>query len=127
METPEGIAAIGRDPAVLEAFYRDRIEAEAALAKHGIAADVTYLPEREECAPGRYTPVQRPLSGMRVSMGSERLRVTLPPGTVRDGETFVMAVSGETTVADGSFSGWTEFDVTAGPVGACRPRPSSVG
>lgn len=105
---------------------------EAELAGHGISADVTYLPSRQECAPGRYAPVGRSLSGMGVSMGADLLRVTLPPGTVRDGETFVLAVSGgavpptstgpsEDGITDlGGFSGWTDFDVTAGPVQACR-------
>ena len=68
---------------------------EAALAEHGVTAVVTYVPAGQQCADGRYTPVSRPLSGLQLSIGSDRLRVTLPPGTVRDGETFVMAVSGK--------------------------------
>lgn len=110
---------------------------EAELADHGIDADVTYLPDRQECAPDRYPPVDRPLSGMGVTMGSDRLEVTLPPGTVRDGETFVMAVSGtalappaEQSSDDGvvdheGFSGWAEFDVTAGPVRPCTAVPGA--
>lgn len=102
----------------------DRLEdaggLEDALAEAGIAADVLYLPDGRQCAPGRYEPVDRPLSGMTVSLGADRLEVTLPPGTVRDGEVFVMAVSG---ASDGSaFTGWTDFDVTAGPVADCVPR-----
>lgn len=111
---------------------------EDELAKYGVNADITYLADRQECAPGRYTPVGRSLSDMRVSMGSKLLRVTLPPGAVRDDETFVMAVSGEAIPAsssesqdgitdEGGFSGWTEFDVTAGPVRPCSAVPSSVG
>ena len=112
---------------------------EAELAKVGVKADITYLPNKQECAPGRYTPVDRALSGMRVSMGADLLRVTLPPGTVRDGETFVMAVSGEATppstepsqdgITDmGGFSGWTDFNVTAGLVQPCRAvAPDTVG
>lgn len=111
---------------------------EAELGKFGIKADITYLSGRQECAPGRYTPVDRSLSGMGVTMGSDLLRATLPPGAVRDGETFVMAVSGESVppsssepsedgVIDmGGFSGWTDFNVTAGQVQPCRPVPSSV-
>ncbi len=111
---------------------------EAELARHGVAADITYLPDRQECAPGRYPPVDRSLPGMQVSMGSELLRVTLPPGTVRDGDTFVMAVSGEAIAATssepsqdgvidmGGFSGWADFNVTAGPVGPCTVIPSTV-
>lgn len=111
---------------------------EAELAKYGVTADITYLPDRQECAPGRYTPVDRSLSGMQVSMGSELLRVTLPPGTVRDGETLVMAVSGEAIppssskpaqggVVDlGGFSGWTDFNVTARSVQPCAVVPGTV-
>ena len=112
---------------------------EAELAKYGVNADITYVPDRQECAPGRYTPVDRSLSGMGVTMGSPRLEVTLPPGTVRDGETFVMAVSGEAIppsssepsqdgiIDMGGFSGWTDFNVTAGPVQPCTVVPSTVG
>lgn len=111
---------------------------ESELAKYGVAADVTYLPRRQECAPGRYTSVDRRLPGMEVSIGSQLLRVRLPPGTVRDGETFVMAVSGQVVapasskpsqdgVTDsGAFSSWTDFDVTAGPVAACKPVSGTV-
>jgi hypothetical protein len=111
---------------------------ETELAKVGVRADITYLPDRHECAPGRYTPVDRPLSGMQVSMGADLLRVTIPPGAVRDGETFVMAVSGETVppstepsqdgITDmGGFGGWTDFNVTGGQVRPCTVAPDSVG
>lgn len=111
---------------------------EAELAKFGVTADITYLPDMQECAPGRYTPVDRSLKGMSVSMGSELLRVTLPPGAVRDGETFVMAVSGEVIPASSSepsedgvtigagFSSWLEADVTAGSVQPCAAVPSTL-
>lgn len=112
---------------------------EAELARFGVDADITYLPQRQECAPGRYRPVDRAPSGMSVEMGSDLLRVTLPPGTVRDSETFVMAVSGEALppassepdqdgfVDQGGFAGWTDFDVTAGPVQPCTVVPSAAG
>lgn len=74
---------------------------------------------------------------MGVTMGATLLRVTLPPGTVRNGETFVMAVSGEATppapepsregVRDlGGFSGWSDLDVTSGPVQPCTVVPSTL-
>lgn len=112
---------------------------ESELAKHGVDANITYLPDMQECAPGRYTPVDRSLAGMGVVMGTDLLRVTLPPGTVRDGETFVMAVSGEAFppsasepsqdgITDmGGFSGWTDFSVTAGRVRPCTTVPSTAG
>lgn len=107
---------------------------EAELAKYGIAADITYLAAGQGCDVGRYTPVDRPLSGMQISVGAERLEVQLPPGTVRDGETFVMALSGEAIapsadvsddgVIDGAgYRSWTTFDVTAGPVQPCEAVP----
>lgn len=111
---------------------------EAELSKYGVDANITYLPDKQECAPGRYTPVDRSLSGMQVSMGSELLRVTLPPGAVRDDETFVMAVSGqgvppsssepsEDGVIDlGGFAGWADLNVTAGPVEPCTVVPGTV-
>ncbi len=103
---------------------------ERELAKHGVTADITYLPDKQVCAPGRYAPVDRRLSGMSVSIGSDGLRVTLPPGTVRDGEIFVMSVSGEDVpppaslptedgITEGGFSSRSDFDVTAGPVRPC--------
>ncbi|QWF23030.1 hypothetical protein KM427_04670 [Nocardioides sp. LMS-CY] len=105
---------------------------EAELAEHGVTADITYLPDRQTCAPGRYVPVARRLPGLGVTMGSDLLRVTLPPGSVRAGETFVMAVSGEAIppqsepdddgiTTRGGFAGWTDFNVTAGPVRSCEP------
>lgn len=109
---------------------------EADLAKYGVKANITYVPHGQECAPGRYTPVNRKLSGMSVSMGAHLLRVTLPPGTIRDGETFVMAVSGRAVPASsepsdgvtdmGGFSGWTDFNVAAGPVQPCRVVPDTA-
>ena len=111
---------------------------EAELAKYGVNADVTYVPDRQECAARRYEPVDRSLSGLGVTMGAELLRVSLPPGTVRDGETFVMAVSGEAIppsslepsqdgiIDMGGFSGWADFNVTAGPVQPCMVVPSTA-
>lgn len=111
---------------------------ENALTEHGINADVTYLPGRSTCADGRYEPVGRRV-GLRLTIGQELVRVTLPPGSVRDGETFVMAWSvdpltaqeldavptedGVTTV-DG-FASSVVADVTAGPVGSCEVVPAA--
>ncbi len=112
---------------------------EAELAKYGVTADITYLPDGQQCAPGRYTPADRDLSGLGVTMSMQLLRVTLPPGTVRDGETFVMAVSGQAVppsssepsqegVTDmGGFAGWTDVDVTTGPVQPCRVVDGTLG
>lgn len=107
---------------------------EALLADHGVAADIRYLPWGQACAPGRYTAVDRSLSGMSMSMGDSLLRVVLPPGAVREGETFVMWVSGRemtpaeldeseteegVTTVSGPYSR-VESDVAAGPVAPCE-------
>lgn len=107
---------------------------ERALAEHGIAADVTYLPGLQTCAPGRFTEVDREV-GMRLSIGKDRVRVTLAPGAVRDGETFVMVLSLEpmtqeqldasteedgVRAVEGTMSSLTA-EVAEGPVGPCVP------
>jgi hypothetical protein len=91
---------------------------EQALADHGIAADVTYLPDLATCAPGRYVPVAREV-GLSLAMGRDLVRVTLPPGAVRDGETFVMVWSVEPAGEHGTAAS-VVADVTADPVGACQ-------
>jgi hypothetical protein len=111
---------------------------EAALAEHGVAADIRYLPWGQACAPGRYTPVDRSLSGMGVSMGSSVLRVVLPPGAVRDDEVLVMWVSGaemtmeelsameteEGVTTTSGFQGRVQLDVTTAPVAPCEVVPA---
>jgi hypothetical protein len=72
---------------------------ERALEEHGIAADITYLPDLQECAAGRFTPVAREV-GMSLQIGQEMVEVTLPPGAVRDGETFVMVLAVEALTQD---------------------------
>lgn len=112
---------------------------ERALAEHGIKADVTYLPDMAECAPGRYEPVDREM-GMTLSMSEEQVTVTLSPGAVREGETFVMVwsvepLSHEELVAsdtgDGvrtvsGFASNVTADITAGRVLPCRVLPARV-
>ena len=108
---------------------------EQALAEHGIAADITYLPDLQECAPGRYTEVEREV-GMMLQIGQEMVKVTLPPGSVRDGETFVMVLSVEAMtkdelsdieerqgkrVVEGTKSSVTA-EVAVGPVALCHPQ-----
>jgi hypothetical protein len=91
-----------------------------ALAEHGVAADVTFLTEGRQCAEGRYLPVDR--RGLMIEVGEDRFAVTLEPGAVRDGETFVVAAS-VVPLPDG-VRAWTDFGVTAGPVAACTPVPA---
>ncbi|QBR94038.1 hypothetical protein [Nocardioides euryhalodurans] len=107
---------------------------ERELEAYGVDADVTYVPDGGECAPGRYEPVARSLSGMTTGVGADLLQVTLPPGAVRDGETFVLAVSLVPVPATGDPDGdgisdlggirvWTDFDVASGPVAPCDVMP----
>lgn len=114
---------------------------ERALQEHGIAADITYLPELQTCAPGRYVEVDRPLSGLTTSVGTNGIGVTIPPGAIRDGETFVLSWSilpmsqaeldalntqieedGATTT-EGAH-GTLTAGVAAGPVQPCLPVPA---
>lgn len=112
---------------------------EEALAEHGVVADIRYLPYGQACAAGRYVAVERRLTGMGAALGSSILRIVLPPGAVRDGETFVMWVSGRemtademaeleveegTTVTQG-FHSRVDFDVAAGPVKPCDVVPAA--
>jgi hypothetical protein len=112
---------------------QDAAGLERALEEHGIAADITYLPGLQECAPGRFTEVGREV-GMSLQIGQEMVQVTLPPGAVRDGETFVMVLSVEAMtqdelsdieeregqrVVEGTKSSVTA-EVASGPVGACE-------
>lgn len=108
---------------------------ERALEDHGIAADITYLPELQMCAPGRYTAVDRKLTGMMTSVGEHQISVTIPPNAVRDGESFVLAWSvlpmtaeemAEVATEPGvrvseGFHVSVEFDVAIGAVAPCEP------
>lgn len=108
---------------------------ERALEEHGISADITYLPELQICAPGRYAVADRERTGLLLSVGERQLSVTLEPGAVRDDETFVLAwsvvpmtdaeleqVGAETdqSVIDG-FRSSVEFDIATGLVAPCQP------
>lgn len=112
---------------------------ERALAEHGIAADVTYLPELQSCAPNRYIPVDRKV-GLRLQIGEEQVKVTLLPGAIRDGETFVMVWSVEPLsdeelaeieateggrIVSGSAAS-VSADVTDGPVAPCHVVPAAA-
>jgi hypothetical protein len=83
----------------------------------------------------RFTKVDREV-GMLLQIGQEMVRVTLPPGAVRDGETFVMVLSVEAMTED-EMSEITEregqraldgtrstvsAEVASGPVEPCNPQ-----
>ena len=112
---------------------QDAAGLERALEEHGVTADITYLPDLRECAPGRFSEVEREV-GMSLQIGQETVEVTLPPGAVRDGETFVMVLSVEgmtqdelsdieeregQRVVEGTKSS-VSAEVASGPVRACE-------
>lgn len=114
----------------------DRLEdaegLERAIEAYGIEADVTYVPDGGQCAPGRYQPVGRPLSGLLIQVGEDTsFEVTIPPGAVRAGETFVIAASavqlpalgdpdGDGISHEGGIRGWTDVNVARGAVAPCE-------
>lgn len=100
--------------------YEDAAGLRDALAEHGVRADVTFLTGGQVCAEGRYTPVDR--AGIMLEVGAERFVVTLAPGTVREGETLVIAAS-VVPIPNGSRS-WVQVDVTREPVAPCRAVPA---
>ena len=108
---------------------------ERALAEHGIAAEVTFLADGQACAPDRFTEVDREVA-MALELGQDLVRVTLPPGAVRTGETFVMDLSVVPMTAeelrelsdregteslDGTRAS-VSAEVATGPVGPCDQR-----
>ena len=110
---------------------------QRALQEHGIAADITYLPELRTCAPGRFTAVDRNLVGMSTDVGARSISITLPSGAVREGETFVLTwsvlpmsaedinaaglSSGPRTESGDGFRMSLHADIATGPVEPCQP------
>lgn len=117
----------------------DRLEdaagLERALAAHGIASDITYLPRDTDCAPGRYADAQPqpPGTEMRFSIGGG-YRVDLAAGSIRKGETIVISASELSAVPDLDGDGQTttggvsaSLGIATGPVGPCVPVPAAEG
>lgn len=102
---------------------------ERLLAEHGVAADITYLAWPLQCADDRYVEVPDDRqSGMGMSIGSELLRLTLPPGAVQEGDTVVLSLSyrpiqgvdGDVEFTGGESS--VSFGVADGAVAPCDPH-----
>ncbi|MDO5741169.1 MAG: hypothetical protein Q4P07_13585 [Ornithinimicrobium sp.] len=114
---------------------------ERALVEHGINADVTYLPGLQTCSPGRFQKSERATPGLMTSISDRSIAVTIPPGAVRDDETFVLTWSvlpmtddeiaeqnsdrAEGTNVVNGFGSNVDFAVASGPVHACEPVPAS--
>lgn len=102
---------------------------EELLAEHGVAADITYLEWPLECAEDRYVEVPDDRqAGMSMSIGGDLVRLTLPPGAVREGDTVVVSLSYREVRGseDGyDFTGGESsgaFGISSGPVAPCDPR-----
>jgi hypothetical protein len=89
---------------------------ERALSEHGIAADITYLPAGKECSPGRYTDVSP--RGLVLGVAVDWFEVTIPPGAVGKGDTFVLSAA-VAPVHDG-FQATTDFAIAHGTVKPCQ-------
>lgn len=94
---------------------------EAQLAKHGITANVVYLPWSQECQTGRYTEVALGQTrGMAGEFGEDHVRIVLPPGAVHEGDTFVMSLTHRPI--DNGTQWKVDFGIADGPVAPCNPR-----
>ena len=109
----------------------DRLEdserLERALAEHGIAADVTYLPDNMVCAEGRYreAPPQPRGTEMSFILGGSGYGVDLAPGSIRDGEPIVISTAQRTDLGPGTSGGVTgSLGIATGPVAPCEPVPT---
>lgn len=88
---------------------------ERALAKHGITADITYLPQNKECADGRYAAVDT--RGLTLSVAADSFEVTIAAGTVGEGDTFVLDAS-VVPIKDG-VQARVAFDIAHGVIAPC--------
>lgn len=91
-------------------------ELERALGKRGIAADISYLAEGKQCAPGRYSPVRTP--GLMLGVGAKSIDVTIPPNAVGADETFVLSAA--VVPLPNGVHAVVDFDIARGPVGPCQ-------
>ena len=91
---------------------------EDALREKGIAADITYLPSRRACRPGRY--VDDSPRGLSLSVSAGRFEVIIPAGAVGAGETFVLSAS-VTPLPDSGVSAAVDYGIARGPITPCTP------
>lgn len=120
--TPAYALDTAQDGSVTLTIHRldDAAALQADLIAHGITADVTYLPNGQTCADGRYVESQRPSAGELVwRVSSDGTSLTIPSDLVAPGETLVLVNS---TFADGTIFG--ELGVAEGPIGECTPIPA---
>lgn len=92
----------------------DRLE--QALHDRGVNSDITYLPPGKSCAENRY--VERRTPGLGLVVGANRFDVTIPPGSVGKGDTFVLSAS--VTVLPNGIQTSVSYGVATGPVSPCK-------
>ena len=91
---------------------------EQALEAQGVAADVMYLPDGTQCAPGRYDDASSSTGNFSFGMGDGYgYSIDMDGGLVREGETLVISASRITNGASVSVG------VASGEVGPCVPVP----
>ena len=88
---------------------------QGALRSRGVAADITYLPPGKACEHGRYAEVRTP--GLSLQVGADLFMVTIPPGAVGPGNTFVLSAA--VTPMDNGVRAIVEFGIAQGAVGPC--------
>ena len=89
---------------------------EQALREHGIAADITYLPDGKQCAPGRYTKRRNP--GVELTVGLNEFDVTIPEGAVGKNDTLVLSAA--VTPTPHGFDFTIGFGIAGGTVNPCH-------
>lgn len=89
---------------------------QAALRERGVPSDIHYLPSDTKCLPGRYTEVDT--SGSSLSVGSNLFEVTIPPGAVGPGDTFVLSAA--VTPSGYGVRAIVSYGVARGTVAPCE-------
>lgn len=107
---------------------------ERALADEGISADVSFVRDGGQCAPGRYAALDERSRGLMVQTGSDRsFRIAVPPGEVPDGAVLVVAASlislpdvhhDDGTSETSRVRVWVDVGVASGPVDPCVVVPA---
>ncbi|MBZ2198862.1 hypothetical protein [Occultella gossypii] len=99
---------------------------ETALASHGIAADVTLLPQNTTCATGRFAGENEYPDWMAEPVIADAgVTVTVPAGALNEGETLVVVYIGTRDGLQPGEMAATSVAVADGPVGECVPVPVS--
>lgn len=88
---------------------------QGELRARGVPADITYLPTDKACERGRYQEIRTP--GLSLQVGADLFKVTIPPGAIGVGNTFVLSAA-VTPTANG-VRAIVEFGIAQGAVRTC--------